>query len=62
MRSNTTVQYTKASMMGSFYAAAVLQFNKNIINCLKIIGRYISAFTTGSQDSFPMRIRISLPR
>ena len=29
-------------MMVSFYVAAVLQFNKNIINTLQIIGRYIS--------------------
>ena len=61
MRSNATVKYTKASLMGSFYVAAILQFNKNIIICLQIIGRYISAFTTGLQVIFLMRIRILLP-
>ena len=61
MRSNTTAKYTKASMLGFFYVVTVLQFIKNIIIYLQIIGRYISAFTTGLQDIFLMRIRILLP-
>ena len=62
MRSNTTIKYTKASMMGLFYEASVLQFDKNIISCLQIVGRCISVFTTGLQDISPMRVRIPLPR
>ena len=31
------VKYTKTSMMGLFYIAAVLQFNENIINCLQVL-------------------------
>ena len=61
MRSNTTIKYTKASMMGLFYEASVLQFDKNI-SCLQIVGRYISVFTTGLQDMSPMRVQIPLPR
>ena len=52
-------------MMGLFYIASVLQFVKNIISCLQIVGRYISYIsvsTTGLQDIFPMRVRIPLPR